>query len=153
MKNKKINKRKSVIIMLIIMIFTLNFSANKLSAVYNAKTASIAFPKNKRYKVITTIDAVTDYATVPDFEWIYNDIFVSAKQIYEVYSYELDDQGWYDSNYVILLSNDLLQGISIGDRVEITYIDIDLIPAQKNSKGEYLTDATSASIILDIKKK
>ena len=153
MKNKKINKRKSVIIMLIIMIFTLNFSASKLSAVYNAKTASIAFPKNKRYKVVTTIDAITDYASVPDFEWIYNDIFVSAKQIYEVYSSDLDDQGWYDSNYVILLSDELLKGVHIGDEVEITYIDIDLIPAQKNSKGEYLTDATSASIILDIKRR
>ena len=153
MKNKKINKRKSAIIMLIVMLFTLNFSASKLSTVYNSKTASAAFPKNKRYKVITTIDGITNYADVQGYEWIYNEIFVSAHQVYEIYSSELDDQGWYDSNYVIALSYASIDGINIGDRVEITYIDIDLIPAQKNSKGEYLTDATSASIILDIKKK
>ena len=144
------NKRRNIIIALIIVIFTLGFSSNKLSLARNHKAISLIYPREKRYTVITTIDMITDYKDI-DGEWLYDDIFLSADKVYEVYSKELAEQGWYDSNYVILLDDLLLKGIKMDDLVEITYIDIDLIPA-KIKKGVIITDATTASVIIDIKK-
>lgn len=145
------NKRRNIIIILIILVFTLGFSTNKLNTVYNHKTVALAFSKAKKYKVVTEINKINDYKDFEYGDWLYNDIFIKADKIYEIYSYELAEQGFYDSNYVVLLGDELLKDIKMNDVVEITYIDVDLIPA-RIEKGVVITDATTASIIIDIKR-
>lgn len=142
--------RKGFLITLLVMVFTLSFSANKLNSVKNAKDAAVIYSKTKKHTVITTVNEISDYADIGGW-WLYNEIFINASRVYEIYSEELAEQGWYDSNYVILVGDELIDNFRVGDRVKITYIDVDLIPAEKKN-GVYLTDATSASIILNITK-
>ena len=144
-------KRRNFIIVLLVLLFSLTFSSNKLNYVKDSKGVSAAYPKNRRYKVTARIDQVEDYKYIYD-GYIYDQTFLSANNVYSVYSEDLESEGMYDSSDLILVGKDLLNKFTLGDIVEITYINVELTPAIYRN-GNLELDAQLASLIVDIKRK